>query len=229
MPSVSQKRRRSAPSSLAAWPKRSRNSRSAREASSALTETYTSCSLAKATQSRIWSSTHWRDFGSLCSMWMSLADMEMATASTPQSRECWMSATTARFQARIEGLRPSSTICVMACFSSPQHGRDADLDLVHADLVKQLGDADLLVVGEHHAGGLLAVAQGGVVDAHRRALGRRLFGDDEAREIARFEVSHARTPGSPSDGPRAVTGTAPYASGGMRQAAPRRRAPCERA
>ena len=39
MPSVSQKRRRSAPSSLAAWPKRSRNSRSAREASSALTET----------------------------------------------------------------------------------------------------------------------------------------------------------------------------------------------
>ena len=54
------------------------------------------------------------------------------------------------------------------------HGRDADLDLVHADLVEQLGDADLLVVAEDHAGRLLAVAQGGVVDAHRRAsAGRR--------------------------------------------------------
>ena len=30
-----------------------------------------------------------------------------------------MSEMTARFQARIEGLRPSSTICAMACFSSP--------------------------------------------------------------------------------------------------------------
>ena len=89
MPSVSQKRRRSAPSSLAAWPKRTRNSRSAREASSAFTDTYRSCCLAKATHSRIWSSTHCRDFCSLCSMWMSLADMLMATASTPQSRE-WL-------------------------------------------------------------------------------------------------------------------------------------------
>ena len=98
---------------------------------------------------------------------------------------------TARFQARIEGLRPSSTICAMAAFSSPQHGRDADLDLVHADLVQQARDADLLVVREDDAGGLLAVAQGGVVDAHRRAFGRRLFGDDEARQIAWAELAHA--------------------------------------
>ena len=116
---MSQKRRRSAPSSLAAWPKRSRNSRSAREASSALTETYRFLSLANATHSRIWSSTHWRDFCSLCSMWMSLADMEMATASTPQSSECWMSSTTARFQARMEVSSPSSTISLIVVFSSP--------------------------------------------------------------------------------------------------------------
>ena len=48
------------------------------------------------------------------------------------------------------------------------HRGDADLDLVHADLVEQLGDADLLVVGEDDAGRLLAVAQRGVVDAHGR-------------------------------------------------------------
>ena len=63
------------------------------------------------------------------------------------------------------------------------HGRDADLDLVHADLVEQLGDADLLVVAEHDAGRLLAVAQRGVVDAHRR-FGRPGPGDDEAGEVA---------------------------------------------
>ena len=64
------------------------------------------------------------------------------------------------------------------------HRRDADLDLVDAHLVEQLGDADLLVVAEHDAGGLLAVAQGGVVDADGR-LGRPgPRGDDEAGEIA---------------------------------------------
>ena len=78
-------------------------------------------------------------------------------------------------------------------FSSPQHGGDADLDLMHADLVQQLGDADLLVVREDDAGGLLAVAQGGVVDAHRRSFGRRFLGDDEAGEVARHEVTHARS------------------------------------
>ena len=119
MPSVSQKRSRSAPSSLAAWPKRSRNSRSAREASSALTDTYRFWSLAKATHSRIWSRTHCRDLASLCSMWMSLADMEMATASTPQSMECFTSSMTARFHARIELSRPRSTISLMVAFSSP--------------------------------------------------------------------------------------------------------------
>ncbi len=52
-------------------------------------------------------------------MWMSLADIEIATASTPQSMECWMSAATARFQARIEVSSPRSTICAIVAFSSP--------------------------------------------------------------------------------------------------------------
>ena len=46
------------------------------------------------------------------------------------------------------------------------HGGYARLDLVDADLVEQLRDADLLFVGEHHAGGLLAVAQRRVVDLY---------------------------------------------------------------
>ncbi len=46
------------------------------------------------------------------------------------------------------------------------HGRDARLDLIDPDLVEQLGDADLLLVREHDAGGLLAVAQRRVVYLH---------------------------------------------------------------
>ena len=63
------------------------------------------------------------------------------------------------------------------------HRRDAHLDLVDADLVEQLGDADLLVVREDDAGRLLAVAQRGVVDVDRR-LGRLDRFDDEAVEVA---------------------------------------------
>ena len=64
------------------------------------------------------------------------------------------------------------------------HRRDADLDLVDAHLVEQLGDADLLVVAEHDAGSLLAVAQGGVVDADGRLRRPGPRSDDEAGEIA---------------------------------------------
>ena len=47
------------------------------------------------------------------------------------------------------------------------HDRDAGLDLLHADLVEVLGDLDLLGVGEHDAGGLLAVTQRRVVELDR--------------------------------------------------------------
>src|SRR5450759_1307343 len=52
-------------------------------------------------------------------MWMSLADMEMATASTPQSSECLTSSMTARFQARMEASSPRPTISPIVAFSSP--------------------------------------------------------------------------------------------------------------
>jgi|GEM_PF-3877842 len=52
-------------------------------------------------------------------MWISLADMEMATASTPQSSECLTSSMTARFQARMEASSPRSTISPIVAFSSP--------------------------------------------------------------------------------------------------------------
>src|SRR5665647_2489305 len=52
-------------------------------------------------------------------MWMSLADMEMATASTPQSSECLTSSMTARFQARMEASSPRPTISLIVAFSSP--------------------------------------------------------------------------------------------------------------
>ena len=104
-------------------------------------------------------------------MWMSLADMLMATASTPQSMECCTSDLTARFQARMRGVEPELDDLLDRRLLVAAHSRDAHLDLVDAHLVEQLGDADLLVVAEDHAGGLLAVAEGGVVDAHGR-LGR---------------------------------------------------------
>ena len=117
MPMVSQKRRRSAPSALAAAAYSSRKPNSVRLASSALTETYTPSLFAYATASRIESRTHARSFMSLVSMWMSLVASEMATASTPQSIEVLMSATFARFQPRIEAFRPR---CAISAMTSPR-------------------------------------------------------------------------------------------------------------
>ena len=65
------------------------------------------------------SSTHSRLWRSLCSIWMSDDDIEIATASTPQSIESWMSLTTARFHPRMLQLRSRAAICVMASFSAP--------------------------------------------------------------------------------------------------------------
>ncbi len=100
-------------------------------------------------------------------MWMSLVASEIATASTPQSIDVLMSATLARFQPRIDAFRPRCAISSMTSRSSPpMTGMPASI-WCDADLVEQLGDADLLVVGEDHAGGLLAVAQRRVVEPHR--------------------------------------------------------------
>ena len=107
-------------------------------------------------------------------MWMSLADIEMATASTPQSMECSTSETTARFQARMEASSPRPTISLDRLLLVAAHRGDAHLDLMDADVVEQTGDTDLLVVGEDDAGRLLAVAQSRVVDAHRRFGGLAL-------------------------------------------------------
>ncbi|MNM89144.1 hypothetical protein D3C81_1013730 [compost metagenome] len=46
------------------------------------------------------------------------------------------------------------------------HAGDADLQLRHAQLGERAGDGDLLLGTEGHAGALLTVAQGGVVDDH---------------------------------------------------------------
>ena len=45
-------------------------------------------------------------------------------------------------------------------------GRHPRLDPVDADLVEHLGDADLVLLAEHHPGGLLPVPERGVVDLH---------------------------------------------------------------
>ena len=117
-------------------------------------------------------------------MWMSLADMRDGHGvDAAVDASAAMSAMTARFQARIEVSRPELDDLLDRLLLVAAHGGDADLDLVDADLVEQLGDADLLVVGEDDAGGLLAVAQRGVVDAHGR-LGRPGPGDDETGEVA---------------------------------------------
>ena len=61
------------------------NSVSARDASSALAEMYSPCALAYSIDSTSFSRTHSRVFMSLCSMWMSEEDIEIATESTSQS------------------------------------------------------------------------------------------------------------------------------------------------
>ena len=164
MPMVSQKRSRSAPSALAAAAYSSRKPNSVREASSALTETYMPWLLAKAVASRMEFRTHARSFMSLVSMWMSLVASEMATASTPQSMEVLMSATFARFQPSTDAFRPRCAISVMTSASSPpMTGMPASIwsTPISSSI---LGDRDLLGIGEHDAGGLLAVAQRRVVE-----------------------------------------------------------------
>jgi hypothetical protein len=52
-------------------------------------------------------------------MWMSEDDIEMATASTPQSSDACTSETTARFQARMLQFKPNAAIAATAAFSSP--------------------------------------------------------------------------------------------------------------
>ena len=141
-------------------------------------------------------------------MWMSRVASEMAMASTPQSIEVLMSGDVARGSSRAPTpCRPRCAISSMTVALVAAHGRDAGLDLVDADLVEQLGDADLLVVGEDDAGGLLAVAQRRVVEHDRRLADRGLDGH---RALDGHVVSHPGFHqrdllGSWGAGPRAST------------------------
>jgi hypothetical protein len=78
----------------------------------------------------------------------------------------------------------------------PAHGRDADFKFRHAGRSERPGDGQLLVDSERHAGGLLAVAQRGVVDDDRwqwHGVGSgKAFGAHNARAVPAARVGRRR-------------------------------------
>ena len=133
--------------------------------------------------------THGRSFCSLVLMCMSEVASEIATASTPQSSEVWMSATFARFQPSTEAREAHVRDLLDDRPLVAAHDGDARLDLVDAHLVEHARDSDLLGVREDDAGGLLAVAKSGVVDHDGRGTERAVD-----RHAVREHLLHGAVP-----------------------------------
>ena len=74
-----------------------------------------------------------------------------------------------------------------------RHHRHAGFDAVHAGFGQPFGDADLVVLGEDHAGLLLAVAQRDVVKLH--LLGEMQLLAHRLREIPRADIPLICLPG----------------------------------
>ena len=121
---------------------------------------------ANETALRIRSSIVSRDTPSASSLRSEIGD-SITEAPTPSSIKASTSACTARENPQTSARRPAADDQLEGAAVVLGHAREPGLDAVDAELVESLGDLELVLGREHHAHGLLPVAQRGVVEADR--------------------------------------------------------------